>query len=91
MNAHEDRQRAAQEIARAGREFYERDIRAQVEPDFDGKFLVVDITTGDYAVADTDEEAFSEAEAKNPDGRFHLLKVGRSAAHRIGATSRRSV
>jgi hypothetical protein len=43
------------EIARRGREIYDRDIRAHVEPDHDGEFLVVDVPTGDYAVGEEDE------------------------------------
>lgn len=78
------RRQIATEIARSAREIYEREIRERVEPEFDGKLLAVDVTTGEYALGDTDEEAFSQVEAKNPDGRFHLLRVGRPAAHRVG-------
>ncbi len=76
------------EIARRGREIYERDIRADVERDHDGEFLVVDVATGDYAVGKDDEEVFKHAEAKNPEGLFYLMRVGRPAAHRIGGSTR---
>ncbi len=76
------------EIARRGREIYERDIRADVERDHDGEFLVVDVATGDYAVGKDDEEVFKHAEAKNPEGLFYLMRVGRPAAHRIGGSIR---
>ncbi len=76
------------EIARRGREIYERAIRAHVEPDHDGEFLVVDVATGDYAVGEDDEEVFEHAEAKNPEGLFYLMRVGHSAAHRIGGSTR---
>jgi hypothetical protein len=74
-----------EEIARHGREIYERDIRSEVERDHDGRFLVVDITTGHYEIADDELTAFDRAEEKNPDGSFFLLRVGRRAAHRLGA------
>ncbi len=73
-----------EEIARRGREIYERYIRAEVEHDHDGRFLVVDITTGHYEIADDELAAFDRAEEKNPDGSFFLLRVGRRAAHRLG-------
>ena len=73
-----------EEIARLGREMYERDIRAAVERDNDGRFLVVDVTTGYYEIADDELTAFERAEEKNPDGSFFLLRVGRRAAHRLG-------
>lgn len=73
-----------EEIARRGREVYERDIRSEVEHDHDGRFLVVDITTGRYEIADDELTAFGKAEEKNPNGPFFLVRVGRSAAHRLG-------
>lgn len=73
-----------EEIARLGREIYERDIRAAVERDHDGRFLAVDVTTGRYAVADDELAAFDRAEEESPDGAFFLLRVGRRAAHRLG-------
>lgn len=73
------------ELARRGREIYERDIRHEVEKDHDGEFLVVDVETGDYAVDEDQDLAFERAEAKNPEGLFYLMRVGRRAAHRIGS------
>ncbi len=81
----EARDHTAEEIARRGREIYEWDIRREVEHEHDGEFLVVDITTGDYAVGEDDDEVFDRMETKNPDGLFYLMRVGRRAAHRIGA------
>lgn len=77
----------AGEISRRGREIYERSIRTEVERAHDGEFLVVDITNGDYAVGPDDDQLFERMEAKNPDGLFYLMRVGRKAAHRIGAGS----
>ncbi len=73
-----------EEIAHRGREIYERDIRSGVEHDHDGRFLVVDITTGHYEIADDELVAFERAEQKNPEGSFFGLRVGRRAAHRLG-------
>ncbi|MBA3426938.1 MAG: hypothetical protein H0U04_20915 [Rubrobacter sp.] len=76
------------EIARRGREIYERDVRAEVEHGHDGEFLVVDIATGDYVVGEDEDEVFDRAEAKDPEGLFYLMRVGRPAAHRIGGSAR---
>lgn len=72
------------EIVRRGREIYERDIRTEVEHDHDGRFLVVDVITGRYEIADDELTAFDRAEKKYPNGPFFLLRVGRRAAHRLG-------
>ncbi|CAA9394103.1 MAG: hypothetical protein AVDCRST_MAG22-803 [uncultured Rubrobacteraceae bacterium] len=84
----------AEEIARRGREIYERDIRSEkFDREHDGEFLVVDATTGDYIVDPDDDEAFDRMEERNPDGLFYLMRVGRSvgrkAAHRIGGAGLR--
>jgi hypothetical protein len=75
------------EIARRGREIYERDIRAGVEREHDGEFLVVDVVSGDYEVGGDEDELFERLEARNPEGLFFLMRVGRAAAHRIGGSA----
>lgn len=74
----------AQEIARRGKELYERRIRASVEPEHEGRFLVVDVESGGYALADDELEAFALAREEHPEGVLYLLRVGHRAAHRIG-------
>ena len=40
-----------EEIAARGQAIYEQRIRAKVEPEHIGKFLIIDIETGDYELA----------------------------------------
>lgn len=54
-----------EEIVPRGREIYERDIRPRLGPEHEGKFVVIDVETGDYEVSD-DGEAFGRAEEKRP-------------------------
>jgi hypothetical protein len=77
----------AQEVARRGKEIYEREIRAEVEPAQEGRFLVIDVNSGSYALADDELEAFDRAQAKSPEGVLYLIRVGRRAAHRVGVTA----
>lgn len=83
MDSYAERKREAEEIGASGEEIYNRQIRHLVEGDHDGEFLVVDVSTGLYYLAENDEEAFEKAESANPTGRFYLIRVGRRAAHRI--------
>jgi repressor of nif and glnA expression len=46
------------EIARRGYEIYERDIRTEVERNHDGRFLVVDVSTGRYEITNDELTAF---------------------------------
>lgn len=73
-----------EEIVRRGREVYERDIREEIEPHYDGDFVVVDITTGSWEVDEDDVKASDRALEKNPDAVLYFMRVGRPTAYRIG-------
>lgn len=76
---------STEEVVRHGREFYEREIRADVEGAHDGEFVVVDVTTGAWEVAEDDVAASDKLLAGNPDAVLYFARVGRSAAYRLGA------
>lgn len=75
-----------EEVARRGRQIYEQEIRAGVEEEHAGKFLVVDIATGEYEIAAEDVEAFDRALAKNPAAILYGIRVGEPVAYRLGAS-----
>jgi hypothetical protein len=79
--------RIAQQVARRGKEIYEREIRAEVEPEQEGRFLVVDVKSGSYALADDELEAFDRAREETPDGLLYLVRVGHRAAHHLGVSA----
>ena len=78
-------QYSVEEIARLGEEIYDRDIRAEVEREHDGEFLVIDVTSGSYEVDASDVAASDRALAANPDAVLYFMRVGRPSAYRIGA------
>lgn len=75
---------AKEEVVRLGREMYEREIRAKVEPEHDSEFLIVDVVTGSYEVDESDVAASDRALEKNPDAVLYLMRVGHPIAYRIG-------
>ncbi len=77
-----------EEIAQRGREIFERDIRANVEAGNKGRFLVVDILTGAYEIADTDRTASDQLKARKPDAVIYGVRIGFRTAYRIGGPSR---
>lgn len=79
----------ADEVVRRGQEMYERDIRARVEPDHRGEFIVIDLTTGHYEIDAREAPAIRRAIARNPDGPRCVLRIGFPYTHRIGGTSLR--
>lgn len=74
-----------EEIVRLGREIYERKIRPEVEPEHDGKFVVVDVTSGSYEVATDGITAARRLRRDNPDAMLCFLRAGHPTAYRIGA------
>lgn len=73
-----------EEIARRGREVYERGIRREVEREHRGRFLVLDVESGDYEIADDDLDASERLLERRPDALLYGLRVGEGVAYRIG-------
>jgi hypothetical protein len=74
----------ADEIGRIGQELYDREIRQDVEPEFNDKFLVLDIVSGAYAIADDDLAATDQVFVKNPDAVTYGVLIGSPTAYYIG-------
>ena len=72
------------EIVQRGQALYEEKIREKVEANNKGKFLVLDIETGEYEI-DTDSlAAYERAAAKHPDPALYILRIGYPSAVRLG-------
>lgn len=70
-----------EEIARRGRKVYER----EVEREHWGRFLALDVESGDYEIADDDLDASERLLERRPDALLYGLRIGEGAAYRIGA------
>jgi hypothetical protein len=75
------------EIVDRGQALYDQQIRQKVEPEHNGKFLVLDIETGDYEMDVDSRVAFDRADSKRPGAPFYFLRVGYPTAVRLGAHS----
>ena len=64
--------RPVDEIARLGRELYDRDIRGQVETDRHGAIVAIDVDSGAWAVADGEFAAVDRLRAARP-GAVNIL------------------
>ena len=79
---------SAKEIVERGEEIYQQQIREQVESEHHGEFLVVDILTGEYEIAEDDLTATQCMLKRCPDGVFYGLRIGYPAAYRLGGFSK---
>jgi len=74
-----------EELARRGQRYYEQFLRAELEPEHQGKYLFLDVETGDYELDEDQLAAMARARAKHPGAVFYILRVGYPAVGRIGA------
>jgi hypothetical protein len=74
----------SEEVVQRGEELYQRDLRDQIEDAHKGKFLVLDIETGDYEIDADEVAAVKRAMARRPEGVRYIKRIGYSAAHRLG-------
>ena len=72
-----------EEIAQRGNELYRQMIRDQVLPHQKGKFLVLDIESGDYEVDEDDLSAEEVLRLRRPTGIFFGLRIGYTSAYTL--------
>ncbi len=73
-----------EEFAALAKEIYYRDIRPQVIEKHRGKFLVLDVESGDYEVDVEHLEAAQRLMARRPNGRRFGFRIGYKAAYSFG-------
>jgi hypothetical protein len=78
------------EIARRGKALYERLVREDVEAGGanEGRFLAIDVDSGDYEVADAALRAGAGLRRRRPDAAVYLMRVGRPTTFRLGGRFR---
>ena len=72
------------EVSDRGNKIYAEKIKVQVEPQENGKFIVIDIESGDYEVNEKALVASRLLRERCPEAVGFLAKVGHGAAYRIG-------
>ncbi len=74
----------SEDVVARGKEIYQQQIQDKVEPVHNGKFLSVDIETGDYEIGTDDLSPSMQLLNKRPDAVIYSLRIGFQAAHRMG-------
>ena len=72
------------EIVARGKEIYEKQLRQKLEAQNLGKFLVIDIETGDYEMDEDDVTASRKASRKKPGGARFGMRIGSPTSGTIG-------
>jgi hypothetical protein len=75
---------SSHEIAERGRKLHDEQLCAQVTPGNVGKFLVIDIETGEYEIDAEELAALRRAKAKHPDAPLYMVRIGSRTAYQMG-------
>jgi hypothetical protein len=78
-----------EEFARRGDAIYEKRILPNLTPQDRGKFLAIDIDTGEYEIARDEMSAENKLLRRQPEAQIWMVRIGHRAVHRIGILTRR--
>lgn len=78
-------------LAERGEGIYKRRYQQDFERLYLGKFVAIDVSTELAYVGDSPIEALSKAKEQAPEGIFHLLRVGATAAFHVSSGSNAQV
>jgi hypothetical protein len=77
-----------EEVEKLGEEIYARDIRDKLSATDKGKFVVIDVTTGGFEIAESDLSAsLRMLERKSLGENLYGIRIGYQAAYRLGGHS----
>jgi len=78
-----------EQIADKGEQIYKARYQQEYEQQHLGKFVAIEIDSGEAFLADTPEEAIEAAQRARDRGLFHLIKVGAPGLYRVSYTNAR--
>jgi hypothetical protein len=76
------------EVVELGERIYRERLRELLEPAKTGKYVVIDVDTGEYEVDSNHRAASDRACAKRPHPRLYGKRIGFATLGRIGAQGR---
>ena len=73
-----------EEFAKRGDAIYETEILPKLTAKHVGKFLAIDIETGEYEIAADEMKAGDKLLARLPEGQIWMVRIGYASAHSFG-------
>jgi hypothetical protein len=78
-----DSSRTPEELARLGAEAFDRHVRPTLRPEDDGKFVAIDLVSGDHEIDADDYAAVMRLRARRPSADLWLACVGQPTTYRL--------
>lgn len=76
--------RTLDELAELGREIFDRQVRSALRPEDDGKFVAIDVETGDYEIDEDDYAAVARLRSRKAAADVWLMRAGSPTTYRMG-------
>ncbi len=77
--------RTLDELAALGGDIFERQVQPTLRPEDDGKFVAIDVETGDFEIDEDDYAVIARLRARKPAADVWLMRAGSPTTYRIGA------
>lgn len=71
------------DVERRGQEAFDRHVRPKLRPEDDGKYVAIEIGTGDYEVDADDYTAVIRLRSRHPGGDIWLERAGQPTAYKL--------
>ena len=78
--------RTLDELAGLGGDIFDRQVRPALRPEDRGKFVAIEVETGDYEIDEDDYTAVTRLRSRNPAAEFWLMQAGYPTTYRMGVT-----
>ena len=78
------RRYSKEEFARRGDAIYEKDILPKLTAKDVGKFLAIDIDTGEYEIAADEMKVGDKLRARLPEAQIWMMRIGYTSTRRFG-------
>lgn len=77
-----------EQVAARGEKLYQEKLKAILEPENNGKFVAIEVISGEYFVGDTILGAVELSHKKFPNRLLHTIKIGYEGVYKLGRFSR---
>ena len=78
--------RTLDEVAALAGDIFDRQVRSLLRPEDNGKFVAIDVETGDYEIDEDDYAAVARLRSRKPAADVWLMCAGYPTTYRIGAS-----
>ena len=83
------RRYSKEEFAHRGDTLYESAVRPHLKPKDTGRFVALDIDSGEFEIANEELAACHRLRARKPEAQIWMVRVGSRYVHRFGGREKR--